>query len=106
MPGFPPSAAPGSLDDYRSWSGLARFIPMSEPINIYEAKSQLSRLVDRAAAGEEVVIARHGRPIAKLVPYLPKRGPRRLGQFRGQVRASRDFDQMPEDLQAAFEGEE
>lgn len=79
---------------------------MSEPINIYQAKSQLSRLVDRAAEGEEVIIARHGRPVAKLVPYLPKRAARRLGQFKGQVRVSRDFDELPEGLQAAFEGEE
>jgi prevent-host-death family protein len=79
---------------------------MAEPINIYDAKSQLSRLVDRAAAGEEVVIARHGRPIAKLVPYRAVRKARRLGQFRGQVRIARDFDDLPPDLQAAFEGDE
>lgn len=79
---------------------------MSEPINVYEAKSQLSRLIDRAAAGEEVVIARHGRPVARLVPYLPRRAARRLGQFRGQVRVSRNFDELPEGFQAAFEGEE
>ncbi len=78
---------------------------MSEPINIYDAKTQLSRLVDRAAAGEEVIIARHGRPVAKLVPYRTTRSARRLGQFRGQVRMAADFNELPPDLLAGFEGE-
>ncbi len=65
---------------------------MSEAINVSKAKSQLSHLLDRAAAGEEVVIARHGRPIAKLVPIRSTRNPRRLGQFRGHAQLATDFD--------------
>ena len=87
------------------WSGLTRLDSMAKPINLYEAKTQFSRLVDRATAGEEVVIARHGRPVAKLVPYRPTPVVRRLGQFRGQVRIAPDFDELPPDLAAAFEGE-
>lgn len=79
---------------------------MPDPINIYDAKSQFSRLVDRAAAGEEVVIARHGRPVARLVPYRTTRSVRRLGQFRNQVRMAPDFDELPPDLLAGFESDE
>ena len=58
---------------------------MPKIVNIYEAKTQLSRLVDEAAAGEEIVIARHGRPVARLVPAGPERKPRRLGKHRGTI---------------------
>jgi prevent-host-death family protein len=73
-------------------------------VNIHEAKTHLSRLVDRAAAGEEIVIGRAGRPIARLVPYRPSPGPRRPGLWKGQVRIAKDFDSLPPDLAAAFEG--
>ena len=77
---------------------------MPEYINIYDAKTQLSRLVDRAAAGEEIIIARSGRPVAKLVPLDPRRKPRVLGRYAGQIRMADDFDELPDDVQAAFEG--
>lgn len=48
-------------------------------INVYEAKTQLSRLLDRAAAGEEIVIAKAGKPLAKLVPYQAEEHPRQPG---------------------------
>jgi prevent-host-death family protein len=79
---------------------------MASQINIYDAKTQLSRLVDRAAAGEEIVIARAGRPLAKLVPLTGGRALRRIGLCVGKIRIAPDFDDMPEDLQAAFEGGE
>jgi prevent-host-death family protein len=74
-------------------------------INIYAAKTQLSRLVDQANAGEEVVITRHGRPVARLVPAGEQRQRRKLGTLKGKVWMSDDFDApLPNDLQGLFEG--
>jgi prevent-host-death family protein len=71
--------------------------------NIHEAKSQLSKLIEQAERGEEVVIARAGKPVVKLVPYGPiLSGPRRGGQLKGQIWIADDFDTLPEDLAAAF----
>jgi prevent-host-death family protein len=78
---------------------------MGEPINIYEAKANLSRLVERAAAGEEIVIAKAGKPRARLVP-LPTQKPEVVyGAWAGQVTMADDFnDPLPDDLQHAFDG--
>jgi len=73
--------------------------------NIHEAKSKLSQLIERAVAGEEVVICKAGKPIVRLIPYNVKRKPRRLGVWRGKVHIAADFDELPESLQAAFRGE-
>jgi prevent-host-death family protein len=74
-------------------------------VNIYEAKTQLSRLVDRAAAGEEIVIARAGRPMARLVPLVALPPRRQLGILGGTLNIPDDFDApLPADVQAAFEG--
>ena len=79
---------------------------MSSPINIYDAKTHLSRLVDRAMAGEEIVIARAGRPLVKLVPVeLTQPGRRRLGVAAGEPYwIAPDFDELPEDFLQALEG--
>jgi prevent-host-death family protein len=73
-------------------------------VNIHEAKTHLSRLVERVLAGEEIVIARSGKPVAKLVP-IEKRSARRLpGSARGRVVLSDDFDApLPDDIQRYFE---
>ena len=60
-------------------------------LNLYEAKTQLSALVDRAAAGEEIIIAKHGRPRARLVP-LKNAARRRPGRGKGRIWMSADFD--------------
>jgi prevent-host-death family protein len=73
-------------------------------VNTHEAKTNLSRLLDKVAKGEEVIIARSGTPIAKLVPYK-EREPRRLGGWKGQIRIAPDFDELPEDLLASFHEE-
>lgn len=73
--------------------------------NIHEAKTHLSRLVQRAAEGEEIIIAKAGKPLAKLVPYRAKKKQRRPGCWRGQVVIEDDFDELPEDIAAAFRGE-
>lgn len=76
-------------------------------INIYAAKTQLSRLIDRVNEGEDVVITRHGRPVARLVPGPAERPRRKLGTLKGKVRMSEDFDApLPDDLLDLFEGEE
>jgi prevent-host-death family protein len=81
---------------------------MSEAIyNLYEAKTSLSRLVDRAAGGEEIILSKAGKPLAKLVPFRRPPVPREPGGWEGQVRIAEDFDDpLPEDLLAAFEGRE
>jgi prevent-host-death family protein len=75
-------------------------------VNTHEAKTQLSKLLDRAAAGEEVIIARAGRPVARLVPFREERGKRRPGRLRGQVWMSPDFDETSDELIRAFESED
>jgi prevent-host-death family protein len=77
---------------------------MPDPVvNIHEAKTHLSRLVERVEAGEEVVIARAGRPIARLIAFKPRTEPRRPGLWRGKVELAPDFDAPDERVQAAFE---
>lgn len=71
--------------------------------NIHEAKSQLSKLIEQAENGEEVIIGRAGKPVAKLIPYGPVlKGPRKGGQLKGQIWIADDFDTLPEELAAAF----
>lgn len=72
--------------------------------NVHEAKTQLSRLLAQVAEGEEVVIAKAGEPVARLVP-VRKKGKPELGFAKGQVWIADDFDApLPEDLQKLFEG--
>ena len=73
-----------------------------EIANIHEAKSQLSKLVDHAMSGEEVIIARAGRPMVCLVPIRDDETPRIGGQWKGRVRIADDFDTLPDDIAAAF----
>ena len=78
---------------------LDQDVGMSETVNIYEAKTQLSKLVDRAAGGEEIIIARAGRPVARLVPLEEARPPRKPGLLRGRIWISPHFDDpLPDDL--------
>jgi prevent-host-death family protein len=80
---------------------------MSEIVNMHEAKTHLSRLAERAAGGEEIIIARGGRPVAKLVPIEDERAQRRLDLWAGEVWTSEDFDDpLPWELQKYFEGRE
>lgn len=73
---------------------------------MHDAKTQLSRLLARVEAGEEIIIARSGRPVARLVPLRDDRSPRTPGGWEGQVRIAPDFDELPPDLAAAFNGED
>ena len=74
-------------------------------VNIHQAKTQLSRLVERVAGGEEIIIAKAGKPIARLVPYAPKGVVRRPGALRGKIRIKKNFDEpLPREILASFEG--
>jgi prevent-host-death family protein len=74
-------------------------------VNIHAAKSRLSHLIDAAIAGEEVIIAKAGKPVARLVPVEPKKEPRQLGTLAGLFRLPDDFDDpLPDDVLDAFEG--
>ncbi len=80
---------------------------MSKPVNIYEAKTRLSELVERAASGEEIIIARAGEPRARLVPMPGTNGPRMPGGWEEGVWVADDFDApLPADILSAFEGGE
>lgn len=61
-------------------------------VNIHEAKTQFSRLIERVEQGEEIVIARAGRPVARLVPLTRRPRPRKPGSARGQIRIRSDFE--------------
>lgn len=74
-------------------------------VNVHEAKTQLSRLLEDVEAGERIVIARAGEPVAVLCPYQVATRRRRLGLFVGQARIHEDFDKLPSDIAAVFEGE-
>ena len=72
-------------------------------VNIHEAKTHLSRLVARAADGEEIIIGRASRPVARLVPYVERREQRRPGALKGRLWIAEDFDDTPDDIVDAFE---
>lgn len=75
-----------------------------EPVNVHEAKTHLSRLLDRVAGGEEIVLAKAGRPVAKLVPLRPEVKKRVPGRLKGQIWISPDFDDpLPPEIQRHFE---
>ena len=75
-------------------------------VNIHEAKTHLSRLIEQVSAGESIIISKAGKPVAKLVPIsdsdIVKRRP---GRLKGKIWIASDFDDpLPEDLLQAFEG--
>ena len=86
---------------------LVYYRPMkssTKVVNVHEAKTHLSRLLERVQAGEEVTIAKAGRPVARLVPITAP-GKRPLGLDRGKVWIADDFDApLPDDILADFEG--
>jgi prevent-host-death family protein len=77
---------------------------MTEIVNMHRAKSSLSRLVERALAGEEVVIARNGEPLVRPVPIEKKRKPRVPGRGRGKIWISPDFEFTDREITELFEG--
>ncbi len=75
------------------------------PINIHEAKTQLSKLIEAVETGEEIIIARAGKPVAKLVPYKPVKPVRTPGLMKGKFEVPDSFfDPLPDELLDYFEG--
>jgi prevent-host-death family protein len=70
--------------------------------NISEAKAQLSALIEKVLAGEEVIIGKAGKPVAKLVKYQRSHEQRRPGALKGKITIANDFDELPEDIAEAF----
>ncbi len=75
---------------------------MSKQVNVYEAKTQLSKLLEQVEAGDEIVIARHGRPIARLVPLQRSRVRRVPGSLQGKIWMAPDFDEPDPELEDLF----
>jgi prevent-host-death family protein len=77
---------------------------MKSVINIHEAKTQLSRIVEEVAAGAEVIIAKAGKPMARLSPLAPARRRKKLGLLKGKLKISDDFNApLAPELLAQFE---
>jgi prevent-host-death family protein len=75
--------------------------------NIHEAKSQLSKLIESALAGEEIIIAKAGKPLVRLIPYQEQPEPRKPGAWFDKVSMRDDFDdELTADLLAGFIGED
>jgi len=70
--------------------------------NVSEAKAQLSALIEKVLAGEEVIIGKAGKPVAKLIKYQRSEEQRRPGALRGQIKIADDFNDLPEDIAEAF----
>ena len=84
----------------------SRRLVVRETLSLYEAKTSLSALVERAAAGEEIVISKSGKPKARLVPLDDVRPLRQTGRGRGAWKVRGDFDApLPDEIRAVFEGE-
>jgi prevent-host-death family protein len=78
---------------------------MKKEVNTHEAKTQLSRLLRRVAAGEEITIANRGVPVARLVPMSTKKPKRKLGMYGDTIKIADDFDEpLPGEILDAFEG--
>ena len=74
-------------------------------VNIHEAKTNFSKLIDAVGQGEEILIAKAGKPAARLVPVGPAKVERKPGALKGKITVADDFDApLPESLLAAFEG--
>lgn len=76
-----------------------------QKINIHQAKTQLSKLIEKALVGEDVVIAKAGKPVAKLVAYKEPLKPRKLGLLKGKIHVPDNFDDEDEEINKLFYGE-
>ncbi|MDD1612206.1 MAG: type II toxin-antitoxin system Phd/YefM family antitoxin [Methylococcaceae bacterium] len=76
---------------------------MKQTINIHEAKTRLSQLIQQVEDGDEIIIARANRPVARLIAYQQKPVKRRLGEAKGMVEIMPDFDRLPGDFMEHFE---
>jgi len=72
-------------------------------VNMHEAKTRLSQLAERVWSGDEVVIAKAGKPYLDLRPHQSSRQPRVPGSYKGKIKLGKDFDELPEELLSSFE---
>jgi prevent-host-death family protein len=80
----------------RKW----RTSPMTKTVNIHEAKTHLSRLLDALRNGDKIVIAKAGQPVARLIAFDSKVNPRVLGRLKGKIKTGEDFDdELPKSIQ-------
>jgi prevent-host-death family protein len=100
----PTTVVTGSGRSGTARAAASRLSHVTTSVGVHEAKTHLSRLLERVAAGEEVEITNRGKVVARLVG--PARRTPNFGFDRGNVWIADDFDELPEDLQRAFEGEE
>jgi prevent-host-death family protein len=70
--------------------------------NISEAKAHLSSLIEKVKTGQEIIIGKAGKPVAKLVPYERNQETRRPGALRGKIKIAKDFDELPDEIAEAF----
>ena len=76
-----------------------------KPVNIYEAKTSFSELVEKAAAGDDVVVSRNGKPVARITPLEEGKKRIKFGTLKGKIKLSADFDApLPNEIMAEFEG--
>lgn len=75
-------------------------------VNIHEAKTNLSKLIEKTSKGEEVIIAKAGQPVAKLSSYQQPLKPRKLGLLKGKIFVPDDFNEEDEEINKLFYGEE
>jgi prevent-host-death family protein len=75
---------------------------MTTQVNVYEAKTRLSQLLDQAVAGDDVVIARNGRPVVRLIPVTAASARRQRGAWKGKAWIAPDFDETPAELIDSF----
>lgn len=73
--------------------------------NIYEAKTHLSKLIEEALKGEEVIISKAGKPLVRLVPFQSQTLSRKPGYWKGKGKIAKDFDKLPKSILDAFKGE-
>lgn len=74
--------------------------------NISEAKAQLSALIEKVLMGEDIIIGKAGKPVARLIRYEAARQPRQPGALKGRIKIADDFDELPDDIAKAFGLEE
>lgn len=77
-------------------------ISFVELFNISEAKAQLSAVIERVSKGEEILIGKAGKPVAKIIRYEPAHKNKRWGCLKGKIKIAKDFDEWPEDIARAL----
>lgn len=77
----------------------------TQTINIHEAKTNLSKLIEKTQKGEDIIISKAGQPVAKLVAYKQPLKPRKLGLLKGKIHVPDDFDEEVEEINKLFYGE-